>query len=335
MSLAANFKKFTAKNYADQGKAFLNAYWQQHQGDDAEKVWIFWEKFCELDLDNGKEGNDLDEFNAHRFLEFFNETKTVKEMREQLTEADLDFNKRLALIEYLLWKYGHTVSDFLSKPQGSEEELKKFQEMLQRVQDALANAQKKAEEAQQATEEAKKREASAKEEAAKAKARENEAKAAEDELRTALNELKAQEDAYNQKTEQLKKKSEEGGVVSRNRAKNELAQHLAEDPLPLQRAKITQEAATKKAEKARLVAQEAANKAEESAKEAEKARVAAEEAADEASSAVAAAEEEVKKAEAKLEEAKLAGTGMGNIFWAERELAEAKKYMPKKKGGTW
>eukprot|EP00479_Gromia_sphaerica_P004715 TRINITY_DN15561_c0_g1_i1.p1 TRINITY_DN15561_c0_g1~~TRINITY_DN15561_c0_g1_i1.p1 ORF type:complete len:130 (-),score=26.29 TRINITY_DN15561_c0_g1_i1:161-550(-) len=44
---------------------------------------------------------------------------------------------------------------------------------------------------------------------------------------------------------------EEGGIVSRNRAKNELEQLLAEDPLPLRRAQITTQAALKKAEKAR------------------------------------------------------------------------------------
>jgi hypothetical protein len=37
-----------------------------------------------------------------------------------------------------------------------------------------------------------------------------------------------QEDARNNKTAELQKNSEEGGLVSRNRAKAELAQHLAE-----------------------------------------------------------------------------------------------------------
>jgi hypothetical protein len=45
-------------------------------------------------------------------------------------------------------------------------------------------------------------------------------------LKKALGDLKAQEDAYKNKTETLKQKSETGGVVSRNRAKAELAQHL-------------------------------------------------------------------------------------------------------------
>jgi hypothetical protein len=39
--------------------------------------------------------------------------------------------------------------------------------------------------------------------------------------------------------------------VSRNKARAELAQLKAEDPLPLRKAKITLEAATKRADKAR------------------------------------------------------------------------------------
>ena len=67
-------------------------------------------------------------------------------------------------------------------------------------------------------------------------------------MEAALSELKAQEDAYNRRTEELKQKSEGGGVAAL-RAKNELAQHLEEDPLPLRRAKINQEAAVRKADK--------------------------------------------------------------------------------------
>jgi len=49
------------------------------------------------------------------------------------------------------------------------------------------------------------------------------------ELQEALAALQKEEDAYNAKTEDLKKKTTQGGVVSQGRAKNELAQHLAED----------------------------------------------------------------------------------------------------------
>ena len=80
-----------------------------------------------------------------------------------------------------------------------------------------------------------------------ARAREAEQKAAQAELEAALAELKAQEEAYAAKTQELKTKSEGAGVAAL-RAKNELAQHLSEDPLPLRRAKINQEAAVRKAE---------------------------------------------------------------------------------------
>jgi len=64
---------------------------------------------------------------------------------------------------------------------------------------------------------------------AELKKKEEVATKAADELKAALAELQAQQDAYDKKTQDLKKKSTEGGVVSQGRAKNELAQHLAED----------------------------------------------------------------------------------------------------------
>ena len=86
----------------------------------------------------------------------------------------------------------------VNRPQGNAEEVQKAQDMLNRVIKAMR-------ECQEALEQAK----------------------------VAAAELKAQEDAHNAKTEQLKAKCETGGLVQRNRAKNELAQHLGEDPLPV------------------------------------------------------------------------------------------------------
>merc|ERR1711862_700609 len=114
-------------------------------------------------------------------------------------------------------------------------------------------ARQKHNEAQSAEDAAIERESEAKAAAAEAKKTEEQAnidaaaaEAAQQELEAAIQELHAQEKAYNDKKAELQKKSEEGGVVSRNKAANELAQLLAEDPLPLRRAKITQEAAVKK-----------------------------------------------------------------------------------------
>ena len=148
---------------------------------------------------------------------------------------------------------------------------------------------------------------------ADAVAREAEAAAAKAELEAALAELHAQEEAYHNKTADLTRKSEEGGVVARNKAKAELAQHLAEDPLPLRRAKITTEAAVKKAERTRQAAEAAVVEAVRSRQ---------------------AAEEAVGAAEAYLHEVKSrSGSAQGAIWWMERELAEARRYLPQKRGG--
>merc|ERR1719359_1744062 len=156
---------------------------------------------------------------------------------------------------------------------------------------------------------------------------ENAAKQAKAELEEALRALQAEEDAYNKKKAELKRKSEEGGVVSRNKAANELAQLLAEDPLPLRRAKITQEAAVKKAERAIKVAADAVVTAAAAVDAASAARIEAEQAVDDAT-------KRVDEAEAYLVEVKSKpGSAAGALWWIDRELHEQKKYLPTSKGG--
>ena len=81
---------------------------------------------------------------------------------------------------------------------------------------------------------------------------------------------------------------------------------VAEDPLPLRRAKITTEAAVKKAEKTKIAAEQT----------------------------LTVVKEKVKEAEDYLQQVKSqCGSAAGGIWWIERELHEAKKYMPTAKGG--
>merc|ERR1711941_264197 len=149
---------------------------------------------------------------------------------------------------------------------------------------------------------------------------ENAAKRAKAELEEALKALHAEEEAYNNKKAELEQKSQTGGVVSKNKAANELAQLLAEDPLPLRRAKITQEAAVKKAERAIKIAADAVEAASAARVEAEK--------------AVDDAVKRVEEAEAYLVEVKSKpGSAAGALWWIDRELHEQKKYLPTSKGG--
>eukprot|EP01130_Rhizamoeba_saxonica_P000181 TRINITY_DN10177_c0_g1_i1.p1 TRINITY_DN10177_c0_g1~~TRINITY_DN10177_c0_g1_i1.p1 ORF type:complete len:353 (+),score=153.72 TRINITY_DN10177_c0_g1_i1:51-1061(+) len=322
------FEQFTQLVYFEQAKAFMNAYW----GDlDNERIWEQAHLFVELDIDNGKEGSDLDEFNAHRFLEKQGETKSVRELRDELKEIDMDFNKRMALVEYLLFAHQKSVSDFIARPQGENtEEVAAAQAALEEAQAALASAQEAHE---KATADA----ASAKADANASKAAAEEAaddaakaEAAENDLQKALAELHAQEEDYNNQCEMLRKKSEEGGVVSRGRAKNELEQLLSQDPLPLNRAKLDTAAATKKAAKATAAAKESQQAAEQAAEQAAAAAAQAEESAAHAEAQVQVAAAKIQEAEDFLEEVKSRpGGGQGAIWWIERELAEARKYMPR------
>ena len=200
--------------------------------------------------------------------------------------------------------------------------------------EAAKRAKERAAEAKRTAEAAKKATATSKEAAAKAKATAEAAKKAaeaawfaEQENKKALDELRAQEQAFESKKAELTKiKGDESiGVVKRNKASNELDQMMSEDPLPLRKAKINQQATVKKSEKARAAADEAKAKAEADAKAAE--------------AAEQAAQASVKEAEAKFQEAldfleaekKKGGIAKGDIWWMEREIKEKKKYLPASK----
>jgi myosin heavy subunit len=296
-------------SYKGQAVWWLNAFWAEHQGE-AEKLWAYVEKANEIDLEHHDAGSGLDELNAHRLLEIFDETLTVREMRTQLRSVgaigEKERPKLVPLAHLLLARYKSDWHHFVNAPQGASEELEKAQAKLDACKAAFRESEARAQAAAEALREL--------------EAKEAELRAAQAELDAALAEVKAQEDAYNARTEELKRKSEEGGVVSRNRAKNELAQHLAEDPLPLRRAKITAEAAAKRNERAVAAAAEA--------------RVAAAAAKQAADAALEQAIQALNEAEAYIKQVSAtAGGGAGALWWIERELHEQRKYLPESRGG--
>jgi DNA repair exonuclease SbcCD ATPase subunit len=326
-----------ALSYKGQAVWWLNAFWSTHQGE-AEKLWAYVEKANDIDLEHHDQGSGLDELNAHRLLEIFDETLTVREMRTQLRSVgaigEKERPKLVPLAHLLLARYKSDWHHFVNAPQGASEEIERAQQKLDATKRAFEASRAAAERAAEAVRDASQREQESKAAAAELEAKEAELRAAQAELDAALAEVKAQEDAYNARTEELKRKSGEGGVVSRNRAKNELAQHLAEDPLPLRRAKITAEAAAKRNERAVVAAAEAKAAAEQAAVEAGKARQRAEGAKAEADAAVDAALAALAEAEAYLKEVQAtAGGGAGALWWIERELHEQRKYLPESRGG--
>eukprot|EP01111_Echinosteliopsis_oligospora_P018980 TRINITY_DN896_c0_g1_i1.p1 TRINITY_DN896_c0_g1~~TRINITY_DN896_c0_g1_i1.p1 ORF type:complete len:327 (+),score=129.98 TRINITY_DN896_c0_g1_i1:205-1185(+) len=313
------FKAVTAKNYVDQAKFFLNAYFDDVVGKgEGENVWNWVNKFIELDKEKGKSGDSLDEFSAHRFLEQIGETLRVVELRETLREIDLDFNKRMAVVEFLVYRYKKTITELLKKPQGDSSLLQVAEDKLRTVSEAFDKLQIQLAEQKEIEENARVTLA------AQRKAEES-VKAAEAELRTAVDSLSAEEKARADKIADLEQKSTTGSSqVAKSKAAAELAQAKQEDPLPLRKAKLTQEAALKKVEKERKAAEAASAKSEAAQRDAEqKTR--------EVEAAVVETEKALEEAKQYLEDVKKNAVPRGSIWWMERELEEKQKYLPKKK----
>jgi len=276
--LKEKFFTLTRKTYIEQAKWYLNAFWLEGAEQDSENVWKFAQKFIELDSKK-KEGNELDEFFSHKFLESLGETLTVIALREKLRKIDMDANGKMALLEYLLFKFGKLPKDVVNAPQGGNpEEINLAQQKLDSVQSALVEMQ----------------------------AKEEDLRKGEAELKTAVDDLNAQETAYKNQVTTLEQKSTDSSAstVAKSKAAAELAQLKAENPLPLRKAKITQEAALRKVEKERKAAE----------------------------AAVRDLEQKFQAAQDYLLEVKQkGGAPLGSMWWMERELKEAQKYLPKRK----
>jgi len=286
----AKWEEISSKCFKDQAIWALNGFWDIMEKD-AEMVWNWVQKMAELHQDKHADGCDLDEFWSHKFLETLGETMTVIEMREKFRKIDADFNKRMSMLEYLMFRYNIEPHAMVTAPQGDgdPEKINQAQAMVDSAQKAvdamnaaLAAAKKAVEDAIQAEKENKK----------------------------ALEELRAEEKAFEDKKAALEKTKNDTsiGIVKRNSAANQLDQLLSEDPLPLRKAKINQAAAVKKSERATKAAEAAEAKAE---------------------AAVKNAEAKLQEALEFLQRAKASGgVAKGAIWWMEREITEKKKYLP-------
>jgi len=121
--------ELTAQSIDDQTKAFLRAFVGDFQGK-FEQVLDIVEEFRTY-LTKG--ATELDEQQTHYFLEKRGEAQTVVIFREKMKEIDLDFNKRVSAIEYLLYRYKKTLKDlFEAKPNSAL--IKKLEEAIEKYQ---------------------------------------------------------------------------------------------------------------------------------------------------------------------------------------------------------
>eukprot|EP00727_Mastigamoeba_balamuthi_P011378 m51a1_g6863 hypothetical protein (454) ;mRNA; f:144180-145907 len=381
----AKWNEIETLPYARQAKWMLNGFWEKLEPE-AENVWKWTQKFVELDQDKKAEGNNLDEFWSHKFLESLGQTMTVVQMRESFRSIDADFNKRMSIIEYLMFRYSIKPVDVVAAPQGDPVQIAKAQAKVEEAQAAVEDMNRKLdestaaaaaataalEEARASADEAAQRAAaaasaaeraaqdlreaqrtasesrdaqqradtSASESARAAEEARNSAEEArkaaeavfeaEQESKRALDELRAQEKTYEDRKAELTRTKEDQaiGVVKRNKAANELDQLLAEDPLPLRKAKINQAAAVKKCERASAAAADAKAKADQRAEAAEAAAAKARAEADEAARVATIAEEAAAAAaesKARADEAAQAAKEAADRAAADAAAAEAAK----------
>jgi hypothetical protein len=112
-----------------QAMTFLRSFVVEFQGKFEEVLTLAesFKKFAENC--KGKHVQELDEFEAHRFLEMRGAAKTVKDMRDELKAIDLDSNGHVAFIEYLLFSFKKTPQEmFASKP--NDALIKKLEEAV-------------------------------------------------------------------------------------------------------------------------------------------------------------------------------------------------------------
>jgi len=213
-------------------------------------------------LDKRREdGNELDEFEAHQLIEkVCDDALTVQKMREVLKEIDVDFNKRVSLCEFMIYKYGIDWKELVNAPQGcdmraineAQAALDNANAKLQDAIDAASKAKDDAHNSKIAEEKAREEEINSKKAAEDARVAEANLAEAKKQSEAALKELEDQEKAYKDKCDSLEAIGNDAslGVVKKNKAKAELAILKSEDPMPLRMAKIHQEAALRKVTKA-------------------------------------------------------------------------------------
>jgi hypothetical protein len=172
--LLAQFQTITSKSIEEQGKFFLRAFVMEFQGK-FEEVLDIGQEFKKFAPAEG-EVRELDEFAAHRFLEkrFVCHACTrgamytnVQHKEERLLlsrfsvmlfvrsvlfwqrsmgfnsvsigEIDLDFNQKVAFIEYLLWKYKKTLKELFYPPNtASPEALAALEKAIEAYSKVLA-----------------------------------------------------------------------------------------------------------------------------------------------------------------------------------------------------
>ena len=260
------------RTHKEQAVWFLNAFWEGLEKH-AEQIWSYVHKCNDLDWENHELGTGLDELNAHRLLEAFDETLTVRAMRAELRSTgalgEKESPKTVPLSHYLLCRFKDECNwhNLVHASQGNREEVAEAERRLAEVQAAFAECEKRDGEAARALLEATNRENDAKAREAEALQAEADAKAREAEALAAAEEAKRREEAAHAAAVEAKAREDAAhAAAAEAKAREEAANAAAAE------AKAREEAANTAAAEAKD-REDAANSAAAEAKQAEDAEI--------------------------------------------------------------
>ena len=240
----------------------------------------------------------------------------------------------MSLLEFCLFKYEKTVQACVDSAQGDNtSEIEKSQAKVNAVASALGELQTQL--AQQDADLAalEKAEADAKNAEQQQKAAEESVRQSEEEVKQGLAELQKEEDKFKDACDVLEKKANDPATstVQKNKAAAELAQLKQTDNMALKKAQVNQENAVKKAEKKRKDAEAATAAVQAMVKDVQTRKKNLEEQKQKLEVNIGAMEKKMEEAMTALNEnKKLNGVPNGALWWMEREVKEAQKYLPKK-----
>jgi len=129
--MQAKFKEITLTSVPEQAKYFLREFVGEFVGK-FDDVLTLSEEFMVAAGGGARDSvQELDEQQAHIFLEKRGEPITVKDMRDRLREIDLDMNHKVAFIEYMMFSSKKTLAElFADKPENMKALLAKLDEAI-------------------------------------------------------------------------------------------------------------------------------------------------------------------------------------------------------------
>jgi len=131
------FEEITKAPYFSQALVFLHVLWSDGSQQEALKVWSYSQVFTQFDPKKA-EGNELEHQFALNFLVYTSDALSQEEAEKKLKKIDVTGNGKLALIEYLIYRFKKTVEDVeVTTPGASEAVVSEVASELQAVLPSL------------------------------------------------------------------------------------------------------------------------------------------------------------------------------------------------------